>query len=80
MVESNEINLRVVERGVGETLACGSGACAAALCGVKNGLLNSPTKVNFKKGHVIVDVNLEENSFKLTGGATYKEKSIKISL
>ena len=80
VVESNEIDLRVVERGVGETLACGSGACAAALCGVKNGLLNSPTKVNFKKGHVLVDVYLEENSFKLTGGATYKEKSIKISL
>ena len=80
MVESNEIDLRVVERGVGETLACGSGACAAALCGVKNGLLDSPTKVNFEKGHVLVDVYLEENSFKLTGGATYKEKSIKISL
>lgn len=80
VVESDEIDLRVVERGVGETLACGSGACAAALCGVKNGLLDSPTKVNFQKGHVLVDVNLEENSFKLTGGATYKEKSIKISL
>ncbi len=80
VVESNEIDLRVVERGVGETLACGSGACAAALCGVKNGLLKSPTKVNFNKGYLLVDVYMEENSFKLTGGATYKEKSIKISL
>ena len=40
----NEINLRVIERGVGETLACGSGACAAVIHGIQLGLLEDKVK------------------------------------
>ena len=54
-VNDNEINLKVYERGVGETLACGSGACAAAVIGISNKGLSSPVKVNFNQGSILVD-------------------------
>ena len=79
IVDRQAINLRVVERGVGETLACGSGACAAVLSGVKNNLLKSPVLVNFKKGSLTVEVNLDEQWFNLTGEAKFIEKGIKIN-
>ena len=79
IVNRQAINLRVVERGVGETLACGSGACAAVLSGVKNNLLKSPVLVNFKKGSLTVEVNLDEQWFNLTGEAKFIEKGIKIN-
>ena len=79
ILNEKEINLRVVERGVGETLACGSGACAAVLSGVKNNLLQSSVLVNFKKGKLKVEVNLDEEWFNLIGEAKYIEKGIKIN-
>ena len=79
VLSDKEINLRVVERGVGETLACGSGACAAVLSGVKNNFLQSSVLVNFKKGKLKVEVNLDEEWFNLIGEAKYVEKGIKIS-
>jgi len=42
--------LRVFERGSGETLACGSGACAAAVSGIRLGLLQSPVTVGMRGG------------------------------
>ncbi len=45
-----EINLRVFERHVGETYACGSGACAAVVAGINRGLLDSHVKVNLPGG------------------------------
>ncbi|CDG85637.1 diaminopimelate epimerase [Janthinobacterium agaricidamnosum] len=50
IVGRNEIKLRVYERGAGETLACGTGACAAAVAGIRRGLLDSPVKVNARGG------------------------------
>ena len=50
-----EIKLRVVERGVGETLACGSGACAAVIYGVNKGILDSKVIVHLNGGDAIVD-------------------------
>lgn len=44
------IRLRVFERGVGETLACGSGACAAVVAGIARGLLDSPVRVETRGG------------------------------
>lgn len=50
VVSRNEINLRVYERGCGETMACGSGACAAAVVGIKQGLLDNKVTVNLPGG------------------------------
>jgi diaminopimelate epimerase len=43
------VNLRVFERGAGETLACGTGACAAVVAGIRRGLLDSPVKVHTRR-------------------------------
>jgi len=51
----NEINLRVIERGVGETLACGSGACAAMIHGIQLGILDDKVKVHLKGGDALVE-------------------------
>ena len=50
IVDRNHIRLRVYERGAGETLACGSGACAAAAVGIERGLLDSPVRVDLPGG------------------------------
>ena len=50
VMNRNEIKLRVYERGAGETLACGTGACAAVVSGIRRGLLDSPVKVNTRGG------------------------------
>ena len=55
-VESrNRIRLRVYERGPGETPACGSGACAAAVSGIEAGLLDSPVTVVLPGGELTID-------------------------
>jgi diaminopimelate epimerase len=50
IVSRNEIKLRVYERGAGETLACGTGACAAVAAGVRRGLLDAPVTVHTHGG------------------------------
>ena len=50
IINRNEIKLRVYERGAGETLACGTGACAAVVSGIRRGLLDSPVKVHTRGG------------------------------
>lgn len=50
VLNTHEINLRVYERGSGETLACGTGACAAAVSGMQLGVLTSPVKVHTRGG------------------------------
>ncbi|QWE00373.1 diaminopimelate epimerase [Polynucleobacter sp. JS-Mosq-20-D10] len=50
ILNRNEIKLRVFERGAGETLACGTGACAAVVSGIRRGLLASPVKVRTRGG------------------------------
>ena len=55
ILNKSEIRLRVIERGVGETLACGSGACAAVVHGVMLGLLDSKVDVHLKGGDAVVE-------------------------
>ena len=50
VLNRNEIKLRVYERGAGETLACGTGACAAVVSGIRRSLLNSPVAVHTRGG------------------------------
>ena len=50
ILNRHEIQLRVYERGAGETLACGTGACAAVVSGIRRGLLDSPVKVHTRGG------------------------------
>ncbi|MFA6312149.1 MAG: diaminopimelate epimerase [Sterolibacterium sp.] len=50
VLERHAIRLRVYERGAGETLACGSGACAAVVAGIRRGLLDSPVRVTTRGG------------------------------
>ncbi len=50
VLNRNQIKLRVFERGAGETLACGTGACAAVVSGIRRGLLDSPVKVHTRGG------------------------------
>ena len=48
------IRLRVFERGAGETLACGTGACAAVVTGIARGLLDSPVRVATRGGELTI--------------------------
>ena len=52
VVDRHQARLRVFERGTGETLACGTGACAAAVAGIRRGLLDSPVKVALPGGEL----------------------------
>ncbi|MFZ6871990.1 diaminopimelate epimerase [Undibacterium sp. Di27W] len=54
IVARQHIRLRVFERGAGETLACGTGACAAAVAGIRRGLLDSPVRVSMRGGELSI--------------------------
>ena len=57
VLDRHAIRLRVWERGVGETLACGTGACAAVVAGIQRGLLSSPVQVYTRGGTLNVQWN-----------------------
>ncbi len=50
VIDAHHVRLRVFERGAGETLACGTGACAAVVAGILRGLLESPVRVDTRGG------------------------------
>ncbi|MET0963783.1 MAG: diaminopimelate epimerase [Noviherbaspirillum sp.] len=54
VLERHAIRLRVYERGAGETLACGTGACAAVVAGIRRGLLDSPVRVATRGGDLSI--------------------------
>jgi diaminopimelate epimerase len=54
VLDRHAIRLRVWERGAGETLACGTGACAAVVSGIARGLLDSPVRVETRGGALTV--------------------------
>jgi diaminopimelate epimerase len=53
-IDKNNVLLRVYERGTGETLACGTGACAAIVNGVQQGILNHQVRVQLHAGDLII--------------------------
>lgn len=69
VLNPHEINLRVYERGSGETLACGTGACAAAVSGMQLGLLSSPVVVNTRGGQLTIAWAGEQAPVMMTGPA-----------
>ncbi|MGI4843054.1 MAG: diaminopimelate epimerase [Janthinobacterium lividum] len=54
VVDRRHVRLRVFERGAGETLACGTGACAAVVAGIRRGLLDSPVRVSARGGELSI--------------------------
>jgi diaminopimelate epimerase len=70
IVSRNEINLRVFERGAGETLACGSGACAAAVSGQLRNMLDQRVTVNLPGGSLRIEWRGEGHPVMMTGPAT----------
>jgi diaminopimelate epimerase len=69
IVDRHRIRLRVYERGAGETLACGTGACAAVAVGVVQGRLDSPVHVSTRGGELIIAWAGEGASLFMTGPA-----------
>ena len=69
IVNTHEIKLRVYERGAGETLACGTGACAAAVSGIQLGLLISPVTVHARGGDLRIEWAGENMPVMMTGDA-----------
>jgi diaminopimelate epimerase len=69
VISPKHIRLRTFERGAGETLACGSNACAAVVAGVLNHSLDSEVKVEFTLGELLVKWNGKNSSVILTGPA-----------
>ena len=70
VVDAGHSRLRVFERGSGETLACGSGACAAVVAGVMRGLLTSPVRVATRGGELRIHWDGEGQPVRMTGPAT----------
>ena len=68
IVDPHTIYLRVYERGAGETLACGTGACAAVAAGIRRGLLESPVRVRTHGGGLTVA--FDGTQLRMTGPAT----------
>jgi diaminopimelate epimerase len=70
ILDGNHIRLRVYERGAGETLACGSGACAAVAAGRMAARLDNEVDVGLKGGHLLVSWEKEGEPVWMSGPAT----------
>ncbi len=71
VVDAHHIRLRVFERGVGETLACGTGACAAVAVGRRWGVLADEVRVDLPGGSLWVRWPDDKSSVRMTGPATH---------
>ncbi len=76
IMDRSRIRLRVFERGVGETLACGTGACAAVAVGIHNSLLDNTVQVELNGGNLTIRWQGDDNALFMTGPAqtVYKGK------
>ncbi len=69
IMSRDHIKLRVYERGAGETLACGTGACAAAATGIEQNLLNHSVKVSLSGGDLKIDWRGRNHHVMMAGSA-----------
>ena len=70
IIDRRNVKLRVFERGVGETLACGTGACAAMVAGQVQGLLDQHVTVELPGGKLLIEWRGEGHPVMMTGPAT----------
>ena len=75
-VDRTHARLRVYERGVGETLACGTGACAAAVAGMRRGVFDETVDIQMKGGLLTIAWQGEDKSVFLTGPAEIVFKGV----
>ncbi|MCH5225281.1 MAG: diaminopimelate epimerase [Muribaculaceae bacterium] len=71
IVGPKEIRVRVWERGSGETLACGTGACAAAVASYRKGFTEDEIKVTLRGGDLKISYDKNSNRVKMTGPAEF---------
>lgn len=69
VINRHHLRLRVYERGAGETLACGTGACAAVVSGISRGLLDQKVKVSMQGGDLMITWQGEGHPVWMTGPA-----------
>jgi len=69
ILDRSHIKLRVYERGAGETLACGTGACAAVVAGIQRGLLDATVRVTTHGGDLLIRWSGEGQPVLMTGPA-----------
>jgi len=83
VISESEVNLRVFERGVGETLACGTGACATHIIANRLGMVNDSSKINLPGGSLHIqysrDNNGKDSDVIMTGAVEY-EGLIKVTI
>lgn len=70
VIDKNNVQMRVWERGTGETLACGTGCCATAVAAVLNGLTDTKVNVHVLGGTILCEWDRENNLVYMTGPAT----------
>ena len=69
VVDQHTIKIRVFERGTGETMACGTGACAAVAVGINTGVLESPVSVSLTGGPLTIEYGGGNSPILMTGSA-----------
>lgn len=70
IISRNEVKMRVWERGAGETMACGTGACAVAVASVLNGFTDRNVRVKLRGGDLQIKWDDDDNHVYMTGPAT----------
>ena len=70
VIDRKTVEMRVWERGSGETLACGTGACAVAVASILNGYTEREVEIRLLGGNLQIEWNEEDNHVYMTGPAT----------
>lgn len=79
ILDRSKVRLRVYERGVGETLACGTGACAAMVAGCLRGQLDDTVEVKLRGGGLTINWRRQDSHVLMTGpAATVYEGSVQL--